>query len=124
MNELLLNILSVVVTAVILPLISFGGKKLIDYLNEKISNEKTNKLLNTATEIVVSAVRTVLQTYVDALKKEGNFNKDVQLTALTKAKNIAISQMNDELKKFIKENYGNVDNWLITQIETTIIIIK
>lgn len=66
----------------------------------------------------------MLQTYVDALKKEGNFNKDVQLTALTKAKNIAISQMNDELKKFIKENYGNVDNWLITQIETTIIIIK
>lgn len=124
MNELLLNILSVVVTAVILPLISFGGKKLIDYLNEKISNEKTSKLLNTATEIVVSAVRTVFQTYVDALNKEGNFNKDTHLTALTKAKDIAISQMNDELKKFIEENYGNVDNWLITQIETTIIIIK
>ncbi len=36
----------------------------------------------------------------------------------------SISQMNDELKKFIEENYGDVDNWLTTQIEASINTLK
>ena len=124
MNEILLNILSVVVTAIILPLISMVGGKLINWLSAKIKNEKAGSLIGTATEIVINAVKSVFQTYVDSLKKEGKFDKESQLIALNKAKDVAISQMTEEVKKFIRENYGDLDAWLNTQIEATIDTLK
>lgn len=124
MNEILLNILSVVVTAIILPLISMVGGKLINWLSAKIKNEKAGSLIGNATEIVINAVKSVFQTYVDSLKKEGKFDKESQLIALNKAKDVAISQMTEEVKEFIRENYGDLDAWLNTQIEATIDTLK
>ncbi len=124
MNEILLNILSVVVSAVVLPLISLIGAKLVSFINAKINNEKASKLLEKATEIVTSAVRSVFQTYVEALKKNGTFDKDSQLFALNQAKTIAINQMTDEVKTYISATYGDLDNWLSTNIEATINLLK
>ena len=65
------------------------------------------------------------------LKKEisnqndnGSFDKDAQLEALTRAKDIALSQMTQELKDFITTNFGDLDNWLTIQIESSINLIK
>lgn len=124
MNEMLINIISVLVTAVVIPVISLLGAKLVSWLSTKIKNEKANKMIKTATEIVVSAVKTVFQTYVDALKKEGKFDKESQMLALTKAKDIALSQMTEDVKEFIQTNYGELDLWLTTQIEATINTLK
>ena len=124
MNEILFNILSVVVTTIILPLISMIGGKLINWLSTKIKNEKAGNLIGTTTEIVINAVKSVFQTYVDSLKKEGEFGKESQLVALNKAKEVAISQMTEEVKEFIRENYGDLDAWLNTQIEATIDTLK
>ena len=124
MNELLLNILSVVVSAVVLPLISLIGAKLVSFINAKISNEKACKLLTSATEIVTSAVRSVFQTYVEPLKKAGTFDKESQLSALNQAKDIALNQMTDDIKEYISKNYGDLDSWLTTQIESTINLLK
>ena len=85
MNEILFNILSVVVTAVILPLISFAGTKLITWLNTKITDENGKIPLTVATTIVTNAVRSVFQTYVEVLKKSGSFDAESQKIALTKA---------------------------------------
>lgn len=124
MNEVLLNILSVVVTAVILPLISYAGTRLISYLNSKIKDEKAKEFLSQATTVVTNAVRAVFQTYVESLKKSGNFGADAQLEALNKAKDIALSQLSEEVKDYITKNYGDINNWLTTQIEATINLIK
>ena len=124
MNDILLNILSVVVTAVILPLISYAGARLVTYLNSKIKDANAKILLTTATDIVINAVRSVFQTYVDSLKASGNFDAQAQTQVLTKAKDIALSQMTDEVKSFIDKNYGSIDAWLTTTIEATINLIK
>ncbi len=124
MNEILLNILSIIVTAVILPLISYAGTKLISYLNSKIKDDKAKELLTQATTIVTNAVRSVFQTYVDSLKASGSFDAQAQVVALTKAKDIALNQMSDDVKNYITTNYGDINNWLITQIEATINLIK
>lgn len=124
MNEVLLNILSVVVTAVILPLISYAGTRLISYLNSKIKDEKAKEFLSQATTVVTNAVRAVFQTYVESLKKSGNFGAEAQLEALNKAKDIALSQLSEEVKDYITKNYGDINNWLTTQIEATINLIK
>ena len=124
MNDILINILSVVVTAVILPLISFAGTKLIAYLNAKVKDENAKLHLTSATTIVTNAVLTVFQTYVDSLKKSGSFDANAQVVALNKAKDIALSQMTQEVKDFISKNFGDIDNWLTIQIESSINLIK
>ena len=124
MNEILLNVLSVVVSAVVLPLISLIGAKLVSFINTKINNDKASNMMEEATNIVTNAVRSVFQTYVEALKKQGTFDKESQIYALEKAKSTALNQMSDEIKSYIKSNYGNINTWLSTQIEATISKLK
>lgn len=124
MNEIILNIISVVVTAVILPLISYAGARLIAWLNAKIKDENAKQQLTVATDIVMNAVRSVFQTYVETLKKNGTFDKESQKVALIKAKDDALAQMSDEIKDYITKNYGDLEAWITTQIESTINILK
>ena len=124
MNDILLNVLSIVVTSIVLPLLTYAGTRLITYLNSKIKDTNARILLTTATDIVINAVRSVFQTYVDSLKASGSFDAHAQNVALAKAKDIALEQMNDEVKEFISKNYGSVDAWLTTTIESTINLIK
>jgi hypothetical protein len=124
MNEIILNIISVVVTAVILPLISYAGARLITWLDAKIKDENTKQQLTVATDIVMNAVRSVFQTYVETLKKNGTFDKESQKVALIKAKDDALAQMSGEIKYYITKNYGDLETWITTQIESTINILK
>lgn len=124
MNEIILNIISIVVTAIILPLISYAGARLITWLNTKIKDENAKQQLTVATDIVTNAVRSVFQTYVETLKKNGTFDKESQKVALIKAKDDALAQMSDEIKDYITKNYGDLETWITTQIESTINILK
>lgn len=124
MNEILLNILSVIVTAVILPLISYLGFRLTTYLNNKIKDEKARTLLTKATEIVTNATRSVFQTYVESLKAAGNFGPESQKIALTKAKDIVLNELTSDVKDFITTNYGDLNDWITNQIEATINLLK
>ena len=124
MNDILINVISAVVTTVLLPLITWAGTKLIQYIGTKVKNEKAVALLTTATTIVLNAVRSVFQTYVESLKASGSFNAEAQKTALSKAKDIALSQLGDDVKEYISSIYGNLDGWLTNQIESTINLLK
>lgn len=124
MNDILINVISAVVTTVLLPLITWAGTKLIQYIGTKVKNEKAATLLTTATTIVLNAVRSVFQTYVESLKASGSFDAEAQKTALTKAKDIALSQLGEDVKGYITTTYGNLDGWLTNQIESTINLLK
>lgn len=124
MNQILLNVLAAVTTCIILPLISFLGIKLSQWLSTKIKDEKAKALFTKATEIVTNAVRTTFQTYVESLKNSGSFGKDEQLIALNKAKDIITSELTEELKTFISENYGDLQAWISNQIEASIYKLK
>lgn len=124
MNEILINIISVIVTAVVIPVITLVGGKLVSWLNAKINNEKANAMLTAATNAVVNAVRSVLQTYVDTLKDSGKFDESSQKIALIKAKKLALESMNAEVQNYIETTYGNIDTWITTMIEATLNAIK
>lgn len=124
MNEILLNILSAVVTTVLLPLLTWAGAKLIQLIGTKVKNEKAAALLSTATNIVLNAVRSVFQTYVESLKTSGTFDAAAQVTALTKAKDIATAQISSEVKEYITTTFGDYDGWLTNQIESSINLLK
>lgn len=124
MNEILINIISAVVTTVLLPLIAWAGTKLIQYIGTKVKNEKAASFLSTATDIVINAVRSVFQTYVESLKVSGTFSKEAQIEALQRAKDIALAQFGNDVKKYITATYGNLDGWLTNQIESAINLLK
>ena len=124
MNEILLNVLSIIVTAVIIPVISFLGFKLSQFLNTKIKDEKGQKLLDTAVDIVINAVRSVFQTYVESLKNSGNFNADAQKIAFNLAKSIVLKQLSEDAKQYIATNYGDLEEWIRNQIEASIYKLK
>ena len=124
MNEILLNVLSVVTTAIVLPLISFLGVKLTQWLNSKIKDQKARTLLEKANGIVLDAVRSVFQTYVESLKASGSFDSQAQSIALGKAKAIIESELTEDLKRFIGESYGDVASWIGNAIEASIYKLK
>jgi uncharacterized protein YdaT len=66
----------------------------------------------------------VFQTYVDTLKKSGSFNKDAQDIALSKAKDTVLSQLTTEVKDYITTNFGDLNNWITNQIESSINLLK
>lgn len=120
MNEILINILSVVVTVIIVPLITWCGTQIVKYLQTKIKNEEANEYFKVATNIVTNAVKSVFQTYVESLKKSGTFTIEAQDEALRQAKDIVKRQTNDDVRKYITNLYGDFNTWLTNQIEATI----
>ena len=124
MNQILLNILAAVTTCIILPLISFLGIKLSQWLSAKIKDEKAAALFTKAVDIVTNAVRITFQTYVESLKNSGSFGKEEQLIAFEKAKAIITSELTEDLKTFITQNYGDLQTWISNQIEATIYKLK
>ena len=124
MNQIFINILAAVVTCIILPLISFLGVNLTEWLNTKIKNEKGQALIKKATDIVLNALRCVFQSYVEALKKSGDFDQKAQIYAFNLAKDIALKQLGDDAKDYIAQNYGDLEEWLKTEIEASINLLK
>ena len=124
MNQILLNILAAVTTCIILPLISFLGIKLSQWLSTKIKDEKAAALFTKAVDIVTNAVRITFQTYVESLKNSGSFGKDEQSIAFEKAKAIIVSELTEDLKTFITQNYGDLQTGISNQIEATIYKLK
>ena len=124
MNQILLNVLATVVTCIVLPLISFLGIKLTQWLNTKIKNDKGKALMEQAVDIVINAVRSVFQTYVESLKNSGNFNKESQTIAFNLAKSIILKQLTDDAKNYISQNYGDLEEWIRNEIEASIYKLK
>ena len=54
----------------------------------------------------------------------GKFNEDAQKIALGKAKAIITSELTEELKTFITENYGDLASWITNSIEAAIYNLK
>ena len=124
MNEILTTIITGVITAVVLPLLGFATNALIKWIQTKTKSEVASELLTTATNIVMNAVKAVFQTYVASLKKNNTFTAEAQAEALERAKNTALEQMSIDVKTYIKENYGDIDKWLTTMIESSINSLK
>lgn len=124
MNQILLNVLAAVTTCIILPLISFLGIKLSQWLSTKIKDEKAQALFTKAIGIVTNAVQVTFQTYVESLKNSGSFGKEEQAIAFDKTKAIITSELTEELKNFITQNYGDLQKWIANQVEATIYKLK
>ena len=119
-QSLLLSLLSVVLTA----LVGWLSERLISLINAKISNTKYAQYLKDALDIVTRAVKATYQTYVEALKNQNMFTEEAQKEALTRAKNMVLTQLSKDSQSFIESNFGNVETWIQESIEAVLYDLK
>ena len=67
---------------------------------------------------------TITQTYVDNMKKQNAFDGEAQKNALNKCLGIINTQLTQELRDYVEENFGDIKSYLVTLIESTIASLK
>lgn len=80
----------------------------------------TKKLLDEVTAAVTTAVTYVSQTYVDGLKKNGNFTRENQKIALDLAVDQAKKLLTTEAKDFLSVAYGSLNDYLVSRAEAEV----
>ena len=96
----------------------------VNFLNQKIKDKKLARWSSEVFQIVMNAVQTVFQSFVETLKTNGTFDEAAQEEAKKKAYEIIVSQLTPELKKYIEDNFGDMQAYLMNQIEAMIYQLK
>ena len=123
MNEFLSTLLQAVIIAAV-PVcagaIVNGIRALAKHLSTQTDSELARKYLADAADAITTAVSLVNQTYVDGLKKSGTFTKKNQEEALSRAIKEAVNLMTHETIVFLKEAYGDMNDYLVSKIEAEV----
>ncbi len=119
-KDILITIISIIVTAVI----TWLGNKASTFLTARIKDAKALKYMSDITQIILNGVKATYQSYVEGLKGTDAWTKEAQKKALNMALNTITSQLSDELLKYIAENYGDVQQWIIGKIESSLYDLK
>lgn len=123
MNETIQTILTAILVAAIPVITSEFVKFLkaqVQGIKEKTKQEKLNKYIERAGKVITDVVEAISQTTVEALKKQGAFDKEKQKEAFNKAKTEILEILTEESKEALKEAYGDLDIWLQSQIEANV----
>lgn len=119
-----LEILFKLIVLPIIPLVVLYVKTFIqmkiEELQEKINNEKVDKYLALANDILQKVVTEVTQVYVDDLKATNSFDKEAQKKAFMLAKEKFELIATDEVKNVINEVMGDYDAFIQSAIETLV----
>lgn len=94
------------------------------FFSNKIKDKKVAKWATDITNIVFSAVTSVFQSFVDTMKKQGKWNEEAAKEAKDRAYTIIISELTPELKKYIEDNFGDMKDYIMNLIESTIYQLK
>ena len=123
MNAFIIELLHTIATAAIPVCAAY----LVQYLHRKseqiiaqTDNMTIKAFLTETTDAVSTAVTYTSQTFVDALKKEGKFDKDKQQEALEKSLDKAISLLSEPAKKALEDIYGDLAAYLTSKIEAEV----
>lgn len=124
MPQEILNILLSAIGVVVTGVASFLVAKLTQWINSKITDAKAANYLSTIATIVFNGVQTVNQTYVDTIKKEGRFDAEAQKEAYERCLKTIKAQLMPELIEYITKNFGDMDEYLRSLIESTVHTLK
>ena len=125
--ELIKDLLYIFITAAVPILTTYLCKFLYEKWSankQTVNNQHIQDILDQIISMVLSCVTAVNQTFVDELKKKGEFTADAAKEAFAMCKNMAVKMLTDEAKKIITDIYGDVDVYLDTLIESSVNQVK
>ena len=109
---LIVFVILAIIAAIVVP-VTFS---IIDSSHDSDSKTMAKNIMN--------AVQTTFQTFVDTMKKEGKWNEETAKEAKERAFKMIQSQLTEELKKYINENFGDIKEYIMNQIESMIYQLK
>ena len=89
-------------------------------LAKRQENETIAKYINMLSESIAKCVEAVNQTYVDALKKKGEFGLEAQKVAFNKVYTEVIKLLGKEAYEYLDAFYEDFDNYLKILIEAQV----
>jgi hypothetical protein len=123
-NYLTSEMISMAITVVVIPILGIIAKYIVMLLKSKVTelehnihNDTLNKYLNLAEDAIETAVISVNQTFVDAMKKQGTFDHNAMEKSFHIAKNKALAVMGASAVSALKDVYKDMDVWLDNKIE-------
>lgn len=90
-------------------------------LSKKMKNDKAVEYMRLAEKYLTDAVALVKQTFVDSLKAEGRFDADAQKEAFSKAKDIWLEMMSEEMKSVVLKEVGDFETWATAKLEAAVV---
>jgi biopolymer transport protein ExbB/TolQ len=123
MKEILDTLLQAVIVAVV-PVLTTYIVKFIQARSAawetQLANETAKRHLEEITNAVSTAVSAVSQTYVENIRKSGEFNEEAQKQALSLARDTALNVMTEDAKSFIQNSFGDMEALIRANIEETV----
>ena len=126
-----LNLLADIFEVCIIPLLGVLTAYIVKYIQVKsaeITKNTDNTLINKYTGMLADTISACVlatnQTYVEALKKQGNFDAEAQKNAFSMTLDAVMNILSEDAKEYLSEAFGDLNSYIASQIEASININK
>ena len=126
-----MNLLYDIFDLCIIPLLGVLVAYVVKYINAKgneiaanVDSELASKYIVMLTTTIADCVVATNQTYVEALKKEGKFDKDAQAKAFQMTYDAVMDILTDDAKEYLANFYGDLTLYLTERIEAEVVANK
>ena len=89
-------------------------------IGTKVKNETQKKYLEMLNNTITDCVIATTQTYVDSLKKQGNFDAEAQKVAFTMTYESVVKLLTDEATEYLNEAVGDLQLYITQKIEAEV----
>lgn len=122
-----LQLLQEIFQVCILPLLGVLTAYIVKYIQAKSdqivateNNALTEKYTKMLTDTIIDCVKATNQTYVDALKNKNAFDVKAQEEAFQKTSAAVMTILSDDAKKYLDSIYGDLNTYIVNQIEAQV----
>ena len=126
-----LNLLADIFEVCIIPLLGVLTAYIVKYIQVKsaeITKNTDNTLIDKYTGMLADTISACVlatnQTYVETLKKQGNFDAEAQKNAFNMTLDAVMNILSEDAKKYLSEAFGDLNSYIASQIEASININK
>ena len=126
-----LNLLTQIFEVCIIPLLGILTTYIVKYIQvksaeitEKTDNAIADKYTVMLADTITACVLATNQTYVEALKKQGNFDAEAQKIAFNMTLDAVMSILSEDAKEYLSEAFGDLNSYITSQIEASVNVNK
>lgn len=125
------EILTIVMEVVLIPVLTALTGIVVKWLNSKANEIKAKtdnihlqRCVDMLNDTIATAVVSVNQTYVEALKESGDFSEEAQKEAFNKVYNAVMASLTESAKTHLNEVIGDLEAYVSDKIEEAVVINK
>lgn len=113
-----------IIEVCLIPLLGLLTSYLIEYIKTKTKSAKLDKYVDMLNDTITECVLATKQTYVEALKKNGNFDETAQKEAFEKTKQAVMDILSADAKEYLTTVYGDLNAYVNQKIESEVNLTK